>query len=1277
MNLSNFTMRILYFFIISILSSFLALAQNIKFDQLTTDNGLSTGTVNCTLRDSKGFLWIGTIDGLNKYDGYNFQVFKNDKKDPHSIISNKILSLVEFEDRIWVATSVGLSVYDNKTGNFTHFVEGDAEGDLSNANVRCLLVDSNNTLWAGTLGGGLNKYDSKSNSFISFQSNNNTNSLSNDFVISMIEDQPGFLWISTSSGTLDYLDIAHSSFTQINYFKNYPQTRVENHRPLMKDIDGKVWVGTEGYGAFIIDPKSSVVIQLTTNQSKGLSMNIVTSFYQHKDGNIWIGTDGKGIDIYNPKDQSISNMSNDLIDPNSLSSDAIYHIQEDMSGIIWISTFRGGVNYYSPFKRKFNLLSQIPYNENSLSFNSVIGMYEAHDGKILLGTDGAGLDLFDPLNGTFQHVRHLPNNLNSISGNVIKSIFEDKDQNIWLGTYSAGLTKWNKSENEFSRFFPDPKNPRSINGLHIWAIEESSSGSLYFGSLSEGIDRYDPATNDFTHFTPDASNPKTLPSGNIMTMYEDSKQNFWVGTGDKGLCQFNEYTGEFTSFYREGGDPTPKNYPAKNVFSIQEISNGDLWIGSNNGIIIYNYSENTFRYYGALNEQLPNTIINGIQEKIPGEVWISTNRGLSRFNLSTEKMESFTKHDGLQGTEFNYTSSLVSKSGTIYFGGLKGVNFFEPENINKNDFESNIVFSSLKISGKDVLPNSEINGHPILTMPVNQTHSITLSHQENIFSIEFASLDFTAPDQNLYEYQLEGLDDKWVQTNSNQRIANYTNLDAGDYIFKVRGTNSDGVWSNNIKSLMITISPPWYETFWFRAMSALILISLGITIYRWRINLIKDQKANLERKVSEAIAQVSNQNDILTQQQTNLDAAINDTNAVIQEAIDSGNFRARINIDNKDGEWKALGEGVNRLFNTIINPFKEFNRIVNALAEGDLTIKYTEDANGDLLVLKSNLNKAILNLSSLLFEITERVSHIGISSEEMFAASSEMSVSTNEIASSIAEMSNGAQNQVRRIDESSQLLEGILRFSKEMGEQASSINNAAKTGVVRSDNGKKLIGIVENNMAAILTNSKESEQAINLLSKKSEEISMVLKVIKEMANQTNLLSLNAAIEAAKAGEAGKGFAVVAQEIRKLAETSSSATKSIETMIAEVQNAIAITKDQILLMSSNVNQGKESSKAASLSFEELASSFAQTLDLSENILTATSQQTNDVGNVVGIMESVVVIAEETAAGTEEIASSSSELSAGMSEYSEKTQQVSEIVSELNGKVNQFKLAAHSD
>ncbi len=426
---------------------------------------------------------------------------------------------------------------------------------------------------------------------------------------------------------------------------------------------------------------------------------------------------------------------------------------------------------------------------------------------------------------------------------------------------------------------------------------------------------------------------------------------------------------------------------------------------------------------------------------------------------------------------------------------------------------------------------------------------------------------------------------------------------------------------------------------------------------------LNDMVANLNTMIAE-----------LKEQQRNLEMAVEETNYVIKEAADSGNFAARIDLESKTGEWRRLGESINLLFESVVSPLNVINNIVNHLAKGDLTKRYSETAKGDVLVLADNLNTALDSLSALLVEITEQVDLIGDNSQDMLITTEEMNMSTVEIASAIDEISHGAQEQVNKADQVSGLIEGVLKFSSEMNQQALIIEKTANQGVDISQKGKKIIEKVRFNMTDLSQYSKDTNVSIDSLIDRSDEISKVLNIMTEIAAQTNLLALNAAIEAAQAGDAGRGFSVVAEEIRKLAEDSKKSAKMIEGLITDVQKNTNATAGLIKKMASSIEAGEQATKDGTATFEDISNSYAETLSLSQRIVEATSQQTNEVNSVMKITEGVVVIAEQTATGTEEVASSASELSSGMISYAAKSKYVSEIVRDLKERVANFKLTS---
>ncbi len=450
------------------------------------------------------------------------------------------------------------------------------------------------------------------------------------------------------------------------------------------------------------------------------------------------------------------------------------------------------------------------------------------------------------------------------------------------------------------------------------------------------------------------------------------------------------------------------------------------------------------------------------------------------------------------------------------------------------------------------------------------------------------------------------------------------------------------------------------------------------------VNTLMDElnsKSEFSRKIGEgdlnADFEIAGENDVLgaslIMMRNNLRSVIDETNDVVKHAEVEGDLSSRMNPQGKSGAWLELSESINNLLGSVSKPFVVLNDIANSMAEGDLSVRYTEEAKGDILNLAENLNKALDNLDELLDGIVKNANVIGDSSMEMLTASEEMNTNTGEIASAIAEMSSGAQTQVSKVDESSNLVESIQRSATNMSNQAEEINVAAHKVSESSDAGLKMVNKVGFSMKDIKAFANDTNKSIQVLTERSDEITRVLGIITDIAAQTNLLALNAAIEAAQAGDAGRGFAVVAEEIRKLAEDSRNSAQEIEKLITDVQNDTAAAAKVIEVMNESILGGESASNDASMAFKEIASSSNQNLEISKSILEATKEQMESIRNVVSITEGIVVIAEETAAGTEQVASSATELSAGMESYTQKSEEVTEIARNLKEKVGMFKLS----
>lgn len=1243
--------------------------KELKFDNFGPDDGLSQSNLNSIIEDRFGFIWIGTEDGLNVFDGYGFKVYRKDLNDSTSISDNWIQNLAEdSQGNIWVGTFNGLNRYHRKSNSFERFETNATKSNaLQNSGISNLFVDIDDNLWVGT-DQGLSLYRTETNDFFNIRGNtSNPGSLSGERVTSMAQDQQKRLWIGTNNG-LSVTDNGGQSFKNYTIAEetnsDQPSITSNEIRSLYVDSKNRLWIGYFEDGIDIIDLNTFSVVNYTldTNDPRSLSNNFVQGIVEDGQGQVWIATDG-GLNLFYD-DGTFERYASDSNDEFSLSSDILTDVLLDSHGNMWVATRLGGICVNDQGSYDFGLYRHNPSDPTSLASNYTAGAAEDKNGNLAIATDGGGISIFNRASNDFIHLKHDPNNPNSITNNKVLALEYDNEGGLWIGMWNGGVNYYNLKTGQFKHYKHEEGNPKSLPTNHIFDLFQDSNGNIWVGTWEAGLSRYNKETDDFTTFFNDADTRHSVRATAINHIIEDKMGNLWISNDQAGVIVFNPTTDHVKQYLGTGAEgDISNNY----VFSVLIDSKERIWIGTNTGgLNLLNKETDKFTVYTE-KDGLPSDAVLGVLEDNLGLIWISTNNGLSKIDPETMAIKNYDESDGLQGKQFSPRSSLKLSSGELIFGGNGGVNKFNPQELKENTLEPSVYITSFKLFNEEV----DIGENELLQQNILLTEALELGFDQNFFSFEYVGINFRQSQKNQYRYMLEGLDENWIEAGTERKVS-YTGIAPGSYIFKVMASNNDGVWNESPTELIVTIHPPFWATWWFRTITAMALITIGVWLYKRRLKQLKTDKLLLEQKIEDATRQVSSQNSALKEQSELLEAAINETNFVVQQAVDSGNFRARIDVTTKTGAWKTLGNSINQLFETVTTPFNAINTIVNHMSEGDLTKRYVGEAKGDILELTNNLNKAMDKLTDVLTDISGKTEEITSSTEEMLVSSEEMNVSTEEIAAAISEISSGAQEQVIKIDESSSLIENILNSSSEMGNQAESINEVAKMGVAKSDDGRSLISQVDSSMQEILSYSSETDLSISALTQKANDITQVLRIIKEIAAQTNLLALNAAIEAAQAGDAGRGFSVVAEEIRKLAEGSKKSAGDIESLIMEVQNGTASTAKLIDIMNQNIKECKEATSQSLTTFASITQYYDESLQKSEQIVTATKQQTEDVSNVLKTISSVVVIAEETAAGTEQTASSASELSAGMTNYREKNQKVELITTELKERVDQFKL-----
>jgi PAS domain S-box-containing protein len=822
-----------------------------RFEHFETEQGLSQSNVTCILQDSRGLMWFGTRDGLNKYDGYKFTVYKNEASNRYSVSNNFIKGIVEdSKGDLWIATwGGGLNRYDRSKDRFVTYRHDPKDPKtVSTDFTTCVFIDSKGMIWVGTEG-GISVLNASSNQFIHYSTDaKNAKSVSDNYVRCIFEDSQQQIWVGTFKGGLNKFDRKQQAFTHYVYEeKNNNSISGNNVYTIFEDSKHFLWVGTDGTGLNKMDKATGIFTRYIHDNKKAnsLAANSVYAIGEDNQHLLWVGTENGGLNILDPETGMFYTYQNDEGDKNSLGNNSIHSIHKDAKGNMWLGTFNAGVDMVSADGNKFAHYKH-SLSKNSLSNNNVLCIFEDSKQNIWIGTDGGGLNLFNPVTHQFTYFKHQDNNRNSICGNYVLSVYEDSKGNIWIGTWAGGITVYNPAKQAYTHFKHDPSNSSSLSSNNAWKIFEDHEKNIWVGTYGGGLNLYNPSNNSFTRYQYQQDKTTGISSDNIYSIFEDRQGKLWVSTDGGGLCLFDRKTKTFSRYVHEQN----KNSIASNtVTNIFEDGKGNLWIGTMAGLSFLDRKNNHFTNY-TTTDGLPNNVVYGILEDKSGNLWLSTNKGIAKFDPATKKFKNFNVSDGLQSNEFKQQAYCLSHTGAMYFGGNNGFNEFYPEKMKENSFEPKLIITGFQVFNKEVPIADENNDNSPLKANITEVKKITIPHNSSVISFEFASLNYIASDKKQYAYMLEGFDTKWNDIGI-RHTATYTNLDPGKYVFSVRGLNNDGTWSKNITSVELIIMPPFWMTWWFRTLVALFIVGCLVAFYRVRVKAITKQKLRLERLVKE------------------------------------------------------------------------------------------------------------------------------------------------------------------------------------------------------------------------------------------------------------------------------------------------------------------------------------------------------------------------------------------------------------------------------------------
>ncbi len=827
-----------------------AAARPMRFEHLSTADGLSQSFVNCILQDRAGFLWVGTQAGLNRYDGYGFEVFRHDPADPASLSHDWIVALAEdpATGDLWIATEGGgLARWSRATGTFGSYRHDPEDpASLSGDRVTSLAVDAAGSLWVGTIDAGLNRFDAATGSFRRFRHDPaRSDSLASDQVRSIFAGRGGRLWVGTWAG-LDRLDGAaplpgRQVFVHHRHDPRDPRSLSDDRvRAIVEDGAGTLWVGTLG-GLNRLTAAGGAFERLRHDPADGasLSHDWVRSLLVDRDGRLWVGTDG-GLNLWRGEGRGFAAYHPDAGNSSSLGSDQIVHLHQDESGILWIAAAGAGLDKWNPATWSFPHY----WNNDETASNNVFAISEAGDGGLWTGTLGGGLERLDRGSGEWRRFTHDPRDRRSLADDRVTALLHDRAGTLWVGTIGGGLDRLLEGRSGaaaggFEHHRHDPARPDSLSADAVTSLHEDRGGRLWVGTHEGGLNlRRDDGT--FRRFRHHPADPASLGSDRVLALAEDAEGHLWLATDGGGLNRLHPQTEAFLRLEHDPADDA--SLATDELLAVHLDSSGQLWVGTKGRGLdrLKSLDEATGR--GAFEHHtraggLPDDHIWGIRSEASGALWLATTNGLARLDPQTGAIKSYDAGQGLQSNEFNLGAHYRSPSGELFFGGVGGFNAFFPEGVEADPHVPPVVLTAF----------TKINQPVRFDRPPSDVSEIALDYGDYAFSLEFAALDFTAPGDNLYRYRLEGFHDRWID-NGTRRWVSFTNLDPGRYLLRVQGAGSAGIWNEAGREIRIAVAPPPWKTWWAYALYAL---ALGLSAAILAAVYSQRQKAVRQRAVAE------------------------------------------------------------------------------------------------------------------------------------------------------------------------------------------------------------------------------------------------------------------------------------------------------------------------------------------------------------------------------------------------------------------------------------------
>ena len=859
-----FTLSIVCLLIaISFNASVLAQKQSVKFEHLTQEDGIKQPQILSIYQDNHGFIWFGTYNGLHRYNGYDMKVYLAKDGDSTGLLSPTVNEITEDpRGNLWIGTTSGLNQYNRNTDNFKQFGKYPDEPDiLSKIQIRNIHFEKDSVLWIATYGSGLLRYDMTIQEVKTYRhEEGNPNSLPSNKINEFIADDSGHFWIGTAEGGLSLFNKQEGTFT--NFLKD-PDNPASWNNDVVNSIipasDTTLWVGTWTGGLNKFDKDTGYVKKYmpTGDPAISLSSKTVRDIERGPDGKLWIATFGGGLNIFNPKTKTFKHYQYNDYQSSGINSDLLWTLFFDQEGLLWVGSFGKGMNILDKWHNRFPLYRKAEKKTNTLTSNHILSTYQDKKGHIWLGTFGGGINRLNPETDKYSHFLTQTKTYK----NRVRCFFEDSRSNLWVGT-DLGVVRMNPRRSKFVSY--DQNTDLYNLSKPVYDIQEDRQGNIWLAVYDEGL--YQIPANQLdkkpsnTRVKPyrSGNDSLALAPGNIYDLHLSSSGKLLL-VSDWGLQQYLPEKDAFKDIIKEASG------------CILERSNGHLLLGTYyNGLIRLS---SDLQVQDTINEKqgLQADLICSMVEDDNHNIWIGSEKNLVYFDTHRNAFSYYSSDDGLSSNSYGYHSLTKLNSGKILCGGDGGYNLFDPDNISSNHYIPPIAFTSFYLFNKKIEYGKSNQKKFKLDRPINEKEKIVLDYNQNFFRFKFAALSYSSPEDNQYSYKLKGFDKKWHTSEVSTRTASYTGVPPGEYIFMVKAANSHGNWTKDPRQIKVIVKPPFWGTWWFRALTLLLVVGGIYTIIRLRVKAVKRQKLDLEKQVHQRTREIRKKNTLLEQQKEEIE----------------------------------------------------------------------------------------------------------------------------------------------------------------------------------------------------------------------------------------------------------------------------------------------------------------------------------------------------------------------------------------------------------------------